>query len=211
MKIIGAVIIDSGVFKDSGVPIRLIAPKHFSCDSITLSLCSENTVYKLLSLNGHQDPRLMVVACLNLFSTRAHAFSVNIKHSLKTIEIFQVIWHSLLWFLHIDSVSIISKKNYSLECVSLCFIILRNDITQPHLLATEPSEHANALMRGMTQDFTVKDLIYLVAKVDRFWEAIVSEAGGGINLTRKVIQGTNGAGHVSTLSVSKATLAEKIW
>ena len=168
MKTIGAVLIESGDFKLDDVPMRLIVPKDFSCDSIALTFSSEDTFSKILSLNRHQCPRSMVVMCVNLFFMWEHLFSVNIKNSIKPIERVQIIWHSLLWFFHIDSVSIITKKNYFSECVSLCFLILRNDITQIHTLTTEPSQHSNALMRGITREFTNKALICLVAKLDRF-------------------------------------------
>ena len=101
--------------------MRLISPKDFSCDSIVLTLYSEDTVSKLLSLNGHQNPRSMVVTCLNLFFMKVHLFAMNTKHRLKSIERVQMVWHSLVWFLRIDGVSIITKKNYLSEYVSLCF------------------------------------------------------------------------------------------
>ena len=69
------------------------------------------------------------------------------------------------------------------QCVSLYFLILRNDITQPHTFTTEPLEHANSLMRGITREFTVKDLIHLVAKLNMFWAAIV--IGGGAKVVKK--------------------------
>ena len=100
------------------------------------------------------------------------------------------------WFVHGY------KKNYMSECISLCFLILRNDITQPHLLTTEPSEHANALARGMIREFTVKNLIYLTAKLDIFWTAIVK---GALKLSRNALQGQKG--YASTLSVPTTSVA----
>ena len=91
------------------MPMRLIAPEYFSYDSIALTLSSQDTISKLLSLNSHQDPLSIVISFLNLFFMWAHLFAVNTKHILKPIERFQMIWHSLLWFLHIDVVSIITK------------------------------------------------------------------------------------------------------
>jgi len=43
------------------------------------------------------------------------------------------------------------------ECVSLCFLTMRDDVTEPHLPTTEPSEHSNALLRCTQRDFTLKD------------------------------------------------------
>ena len=161
----------------------------------------------LLLLNSHQDPSSKVVACINLFFMKTYLFAIITKHSLKPIERVQMMWHSLLWLLHIDGLPIITKNNYLSECVSLLFLILRNVITQPHTLTIELSEHANSLMRGMKRDFNVKDHVFLVAKLDRFWEAIV--IGGGLNLSRKVIQEPNHTGYDSSLSAPTATSVEK--
>ena len=91
---IGAVLIDSGAYQAAGIPARLISPKDFSCDSIVLTLYSEDSVSKLLLLNGHQDPCSIVVTCLNLFFMRVHLFAVNSKHELKPVERVQMLWHS---------------------------------------------------------------------------------------------------------------------
>ena len=54
VKVIGAVLIDSGAYQTAGAPTRIVSPKDFSCDSLVLILHSEGTVSKLLSLNGHK-------------------------------------------------------------------------------------------------------------------------------------------------------------
>ena len=42
-----------------------------------------------------------------------------------------------------------------------------SDVTEPHLLLTESSEHCNAMAKGMQREFTVNGLIYLMNKLVR--------------------------------------------
>ena len=62
VNVIGAVLIDSRGYQAASVLERLILLKLIPCDSIALSLCSKDDLSKLLSLNGHQDPRSMFAA-----------------------------------------------------------------------------------------------------------------------------------------------------
>ena len=78
-------------YPDDVVLVRLVSPKHFSCDSIELTLHSEDAISKLISLGGHQDPRSIVVTFLNLFFTIFHLFAFNSKHQLKPIERAQIL------------------------------------------------------------------------------------------------------------------------
>ena len=77
MQTIGTVLFDSVDFKSAGVPMRMIALKYFSCDSILLPLCSENTFSKIISLNGHQDLRSMVISRQSIFHAGASIFRQN--------------------------------------------------------------------------------------------------------------------------------------
>lgn len=198
IKSIGAVLIDSGVMKKV-VPQECFRPKDFASDKLILDLNNVETVQKILSLEGYQDSRSLVVTCLNLFFMRTHLFAVNSKSCLLPKERVFMLWHSFLWFLHIDGVSIITKKNFLSECVSLSFLILRDDVSEPHLLTSEPSEHANALLRGLKREFTVKDLIYMIAGLVRFWIAVIK---GGLKLARKA------AGYASTLGATVESTRE---
>ena len=172
MKTIGSVLIDSGIVKRV-MTQELFRPTDFASDKIVLEANSADVVRDILHISGSQDPRSIAVTCLNMFFTRAHLYAVNTKNGLLPRERVIMLWHSLIWILHIDGVSIITKRNMLSECISLSFVIMRNDVSEPHLLTTEPSEHSNAILRGLRREFTIKDLLYMVSGMDRFWEAIV--------------------------------------
>ena len=104
-----------------------------------------------------------------------------------------MIWHCLLWVLHIDGMCITTKRNFLSECVSLCFLIVRDDVKEPHLLTSEPSEHSNALLRCMQCEFTVNDMLVLLNKLLKIWRAFTV---GRLRITRRA------HGYASTLSAS---------
>ena len=60
-------------------------------------------------------------------------------------------------FFHIDGVHITTERKWVYECVSLCFLIMRYDIVEPHILTSKPYEHTTAMLKGMQRDFTVRD------------------------------------------------------
>ena len=87
----------------------------------------------------------------------------------------------LILVLHVDRVCIKPKHNFLSKFVSLCFLVIRNDVKEPHLLTTEPSEYSNALLRHMQREFTVKDLLALLNKLLRMWMALIV---GGLRIAR---------------------------
>ena len=83
-----------------------------------------------------------------------------------------MLWSSFLFFLHIDGVYLTTKRNFLSECVSLCFLMMRSDILEPHLLTSEPSENTNSMLRGIQRDFTVRGFT-IINKLHRIWTAMV--------------------------------------
>ena len=68
-------------------------------------------------------------------------------------------------FIHIDGVHITTNRNWLSECVSLCFLIMRSDIVEPHLLASEPFEHTNTMIRGMQRE----EFLTIINKLHIIW------------------------------------------
>ena len=80
--------------------------------------------------------------------------------------------YSFPFFLHIDVVNIITKRNWLSECDSLCFLIIQSDIVEPHLLTYKPSEHRNDMLIGMQREFTVRDFFIILNKIHLIWTAM---------------------------------------
>ena len=49
----------------------------------------------------------------------------------------------------------------------MCFLILRHNVTKPHRVTSEPSEHSIAHRRSFVREFTVLDLIQIINKMGR--------------------------------------------
>jgi len=140
----------------------------FACDRLVLDLCSADTVSKILNLED-EDPVTNITLCLTLYFMRVRLFAVNCKGQLSANERIVMLWSSLVFMIHIDGAFITTKRNLINECIGLCFLIMRDDVIQPHRLTSEPSEHTFALVRTMVREFTVLDFENLVRKLDRFW------------------------------------------
>jgi hypothetical protein len=74
--------------------------------------------------------------------------------------------------LHVDVVSIITKRDWATDTISLCFVMMRNDIIRPDHATSEPSEHTYGSMRGISHEFTMNDFIHLVVKAQQFLKAM---------------------------------------
>ena len=119
-----------------------------------------------------KDPQSQIILSLSLFFMRVHLCAVNCKGTLTAKERVSMLWSSLLFCLHVDGVSITTKRNWFTECISMVFMMMRYDVMSPHHLTSEPSEHSFAIMRGVCREFTVNDFISLVQKQVRFWKSI---------------------------------------
>ena len=71
-------------------------------------------------------------------------------------------------FLHIYGVHITPKRNWLSECFPLCFLIMRSDIAEPHLLTSKTYEHTNYMIRGMQRGM---DCFTTNNKIQRIWTA----------------------------------------
>ena len=66
----------------------------------------------------------------------------------------------------------------------MAFMMILNEVGDPRLVTTEPSEHSNAMLRGMQREFTVSGAMALLGKLLRNWYAIIR---GGLCLSRKAL------------------------
>ena len=168
VKTIGSYLIDTGMITKAGVASRAVQVKDFASDALVLELFSSNTIEKILELKN-EDTETQMTLCLVLFFMRVHLFAVNCKGVLTANERVTMVWTSMIFFLHIDGAHVTTKRNWINETISLCFLMLREDVLQPHRLTSEPSEHTFALLRSMIREFTALDFLNLVRKLNRFW------------------------------------------
>ena len=121
-----------------------------------------------------------MITCL-FFKIRVKLVSVNCKGILNTQQRVEMLWSSLLFTLHSDGTHVTTKRNTILEFVLMSFIMLRNDVLQPHLLRTEISEHSNAMLCGMQREFTMKDFLDIIEKLLLICKEVIY---GGVKLER---------------------------
>lgn len=172
--------IDCGLLKCTKIGQDLFRPKDFASDLLVLRLASHDTVAKILSLES-SDPQSQITISLSLYFMRVHLACINMKGRLKPKERISMLWSTFLYILHIDGVSILTKRNWASECISLSFLIMVSDVRYPHRLTSEPSEHSIAIMQNLCREFTVNDLISVIQKLLRFHTAI---ANGNLSLQR---------------------------
>ena len=93
-----------------------------------LKICSGDTAARFISLEGLQYPRTQVITCLALFLIRVDFLSVNQKGVLNAQQRVEILWSLFLFSLHVDGIHVTTKRNMLLECVSILFLMYRNDV-----------------------------------------------------------------------------------
>ena len=71
------------------------------------------------------------------------------------------------FFLHIDGVHPITKKNLLLECISMSFSMLRSDVIRPGRITTEPSEHSIAFIQRIIPEGIVLDFCNSIRRISK--------------------------------------------
>ena len=154
VKTIGKTLIDTGLLKSAGVSQDLWRVKDFASDLLVLKLASANNVGMVLSV-ACADYKAAFALATTLFFVRVHLFAVNSKGAINAQERVVMLWSSFIYFLHIDGVHPVTKKNLLLECISMSFAMLRADVIRPSRITTEPSEHSIAFIRRIIPEGTV--------------------------------------------------------
>jgi len=57
-----------------------------------------------------------------------------------------MLWSAFIWLLHIDGMSITTKRNLCSECIFMAFMMMLNEVGDPYLVTIEPSEHSKAAL-----------------------------------------------------------------
>ena len=193
VKTIGSHLIDTGLLKAASIKKEAIEVKDFASDVLVLDLYSSTTVQKVLQLQ-REDPETQLTLCFMLFFMRAHLFAVNSKGVLTSKQRVTMLWSALIFFVHVDGAHITTKRNIINEIIGMCFLILREDVIQPHRLTSEPSEHSFAILRCMIREFTVLMFIYLVHKLDRLWIGLTK---GNLRVKRQKVSANGYFGSIS--------------
>ena len=142
--------------------------KYWARNILVLLLYSSVTVGKIFLVGGQKYQTTQVVLCLVLFFMRVHLVSVNFKGKFHAKESVIISCSYFLLFLHIYGVHITPKRNWLSECFPLCFLIMRSDIAEPHLLTSKTYEHTNYMIRGMQRGM---DCFTVITKIQRIWTA----------------------------------------
>ena len=136
VEIIGVYLIDPGLLKVAEIRSRLWTVKDFASNLLILQRTSAATFPSVLQVHC-SDPKSQNILSLTLFFMWMHLFSMNCKEKLNAKERVMMLWSSLMFLLHVDGVHIITKRNWLLECNSMVFVMMRNDVTAPHWLTSE--------------------------------------------------------------------------
>ena len=201
VKTIGKYMIDAGLLPKAGIPSNLTRPKDFASDLLVLKLASSVTVDNILRVESG-DAKGQIILSLTLFFMRAHLTAINIKGSLSCKERISMLWSSFLFLLHVDGASIVTKRNWASESVSMCFMMMYQAVIRPHRLSSEPSEHSIAIMRNLCREFTVNDLISVVSKLSGYQQEMRE---GNLALTRT----SEASGYIATLTHENSRRASK--
>jgi hypothetical protein len=185
-SIIGPYVVDPGLLKKADIPNDLYRVKDFACDLLVLRLTSAETMEQILKV-PNQDVKTALILCLVLYFMRAHLFAVNASEdALAASQRVFMLWTSFLFILHVDGVSITTKRNWASETISMVHVMMRSDVVKPYRLTSEPSEHSFASMRFIVREFTVNDFINIIQKMSRLWIASAKEQ---IKLVRDRVTG----------------------
>ena len=128
---IGLYHIDVGLLPLANIASELYVIKDFANDMLVLQLLSADTISKVLNIHG-QDLSSQLFIVLVMVFERAHLFGVNYKGNLSSKFRIILLWSSMIFFLHIDGVSYITKRSGIAETVALVFLLMRQDVKLPH-------------------------------------------------------------------------------
>lgn len=123
---------------------------------------------------------------------RIRLFVFNSRGALTAKKWISIIWSSFLYLLHVDGVSVTTKRNWVTEMISLCFMMMLLDIIRPDRLTSEPSEHSTALTRNFCREFTVNDFVHIVQKLRQYWTSVSEKS-------LKVVRTSEASGYVATV------------
>ena len=95
-----------------------------------------------------------------------------------------------IFFLHLDGVSIITKRNWVMATIATCFLMMRKEVILPHRLTSEPCEHVFGHLRSMIREFSANEFITLIKKLARRFQMMFRGKFQPSRDTKKVYQST---------------------
>ena len=165
----------------SGVPMDLIRIADWASDKLVLDLSSVKVCQKIMK-GQSSDVESRTVMSLTLLFQRAHVFAVNFNRDLSNKDRVQLLWASMIYFIHLDGVSIITKRNWIMGCIANCFLMMRSDVVEPHRTTSEPCEHVFGHSRSIHREYTVKVWGEIVRKLHERFRLIYKN---GFQITRE--------------------------
>ena len=193
VKTIGDTLVDRGLLKAAGVSQDLQRVKNFASDLLVLKLASASTVGLVLS-QPCADYKAAIALATTLFFVRVHLFSINSKRgAINAKQHIIMLQSSFIFFLHIDGVYPITKKNLLLECISMSFSMLRSNVISPGRITTELSEHSIAFIRRIIPEGTVLDFSNSIRRISKLQIAVASSS-------LLTIRNGSGDGYLSTIN-----------
>ena len=171
VKTIGSYMIDAGVLRVSNVVIDLWRITDWASDALVLKLASASTCKKILFSDVSDLPTRMTLAATLLF-LRAHLMAIDCKYDLDNIARVKLLWASLIFFLHMDGVSVITKRNWIMAAIANSFWLMMTDVGEPEKVQSEPCEHVFGHARSFVREFTVRDFCNIVTKISKRFDFI---------------------------------------
>jgi hypothetical protein len=99
-----------------------------------------------------------------LLFNRAFLYEVNRKGTLSVCGRIWGIWSATVFFLHIKGVYIVTKQNFLMGALPLCFPAMDDLVDLLHCTTDEVCEHLFGTWRGHSDGFTAQEACDLVDK-----------------------------------------------
>jgi hypothetical protein len=168
--VLGTHYIDAGLIKVAGLPVDLWRIRDYASDALVLKLCSHTTVFKITEgLHAERTNRSATTEnhsalVYALLFNRSFLYAVNRKGPLSARGRIWMIWSATIFFLHIKGVSIVTKRNFLMGALPLCFLAMDNLVALLHRTTDEVCEHLFGTWRGHSDGFTTREACDLADK-----------------------------------------------
>ena len=153
-----------------GLKIDTISPKDYSSDFRVNDLCSSESIESVLAIS--QDDIDVSIIAINLIFLKMFICSTNYR-KLDWLTRITFKWLSCNWFMSINGLSKITKKNIALNLVGSILNYCNTVVENPRYCTEEPCEHLFGMFRTKNREATVKEFVELADSVENFWNASV--------------------------------------
>jgi len=186
---IGNVVIDINLLLQAKVSMELIRPKDFSSDKKVEELFSFSTASKVSSavLSGEAVGKIGDYGALLLtfLMSRLHLHAINSTYVPAKHRSVYIIT-TMLFFISIDGINPITKRNMILESIANVFLILNKDIKKIRHTTSELCEHMFGNIRQERREFTCSEFCSIIDKQNR---RIALNFKSGLSVTKDSVSG----------------------